>query len=470
MGSLDAYLVAAGFSMFGQQVWVIRLVQGALYLATMGVCAQVTREIFHSWTAGLITCALLVFPPVNVTLYTSVSLGGYNEALLIGCVLLWTSLRIANKPDRIFLPFLWGLAAGLGLWTLGITAIFSLVSGIYWLTSNWMKVKFRTFVYLAAALIGGLLGSFPWWFYAIQNGPGKLLSELFGSAVAVEGGAFLSRVGQHFVNLALLGLPAAIGIRPPWNVTWLAWPLVPFVVAVWVIVLIFSLKLLFTSNPLRSRAWMLAGVDITLIAAFLLTSFGADPSGRYFLPIYIVFAIFAAGFLWETAKTHPRFAWGIGALLIIYPLAGNIQCALKNPPALTTQFDAETQVDHRVDPELISFLNNNGITRGYTDYWAAYPLAFTSQEKLIFVPRLPYHSDLRYTPRDDRYAPYDDLVQNSPQVAYITTNHTLLDERIRNGFKVCGLTWSEKQIGDYLVFYRLSQRVSPEELKIGTGG
>ncbi len=32
MGSLDAWLVAAGFWFFGQQVWVIRFVQILLYL------------------------------------------------------------------------------------------------------------------------------------------------------------------------------------------------------------------------------------------------------------------------------------------------------------------------------------------------------------------------------------------------------------------------------------------------------
>ena len=32
MGSLDAYLVAGGFAIFGEHVWVIRLVQSVLYL------------------------------------------------------------------------------------------------------------------------------------------------------------------------------------------------------------------------------------------------------------------------------------------------------------------------------------------------------------------------------------------------------------------------------------------------------
>ena len=41
MGSLDAFLVAFGFLLFGQQVWVIRFVQSLLYsgliITTMGI-------------------------------------------------------------------------------------------------------------------------------------------------------------------------------------------------------------------------------------------------------------------------------------------------------------------------------------------------------------------------------------------------------------------------------------------------
>jgi len=63
----------------------------------------------------------------------------------------------------------------------------------------------------------------------------------------------------------------------------------------------------------------------------------------------------------------------------------------------------------------------------------AYPLAFRSDEKIIFVPELPYHQDLRYTSRDNRYPVYSGIVLNSEKAAFITTNHPQLDARIRNG-------------------------------------
>jgi len=80
------------------------------------------------------------------------------------------------------------------------------------------------------------------------------------------------------------------------------------------------------------------------------------------------------------------------------------------------------------------FLDAKGETRGYTNYWVAYPLAFKSQERIIFIPALPYHPDLRYTARDNRYAPYTAEVERSPRAAYIVTRNPPLTAALRQGF------------------------------------
>ncbi|MEP7357173.1 MAG: hypothetical protein ABI847_08035, partial [Anaerolineales bacterium] len=125
------------------------------------------------------------------------------------------------------------------------------------------------------------------------------------------------------------------------------------------------------------------------------------------------------------------------------------------------------QVDQRSLVELMNFLRANGGIRGYTNYWIAYPLAFESHEDLIFVPRLPYHADLRYTPRDDRYLPYDALVADSPRVAYITSRNPALNARLKTGFLKLGVSYREQLIGDFDVFYALSARVTPGQLGLG---
>ena len=155
----------------------------------------------------------------------------------------------------------------------------------------------------------------------------------------------------------------------------------------------------------------------------------------------------------------------LGAVLA-FNLVGTAQAAFTNPPGITTQFEAITQVDHRYDAALIRFLRAHGGTRGYANYWVTYPIAFLSGEEIILVPRLPYKADLRYTSRDDRYAPYDELVEASPTVVYVTTNHPTLDGLLREQFTVLGVEFHEAQIGDYHVFYDLSRKVTPDELTL----
>ncbi|HNS64307.1 MAG TPA: glycosyltransferase family 39 protein, partial [Anaerolineaceae bacterium] len=121
MGSLDAWLVAAGFALFGQNIWVIRLVQTILYIGTIITTFLVLKDWFGE-KAGLIGAALLAIPPVNMTLYTTASLGGYGEALLLGNIILWLGWRIRNYLVKQEIPsakklaalfILFGLVAGL---------------------------------------------------------------------------------------------------------------------------------------------------------------------------------------------------------------------------------------------------------------------------------------------------------------------------------------------------------------------
>jgi len=59
MGSLDAYLVAAGFTLFGEQIWVIRLIQTVLYLGTLTSTVAIGKRLLGSWDAGMIAAIFL---------------------------------------------------------------------------------------------------------------------------------------------------------------------------------------------------------------------------------------------------------------------------------------------------------------------------------------------------------------------------------------------------------------------------
>jgi 4-amino-4-deoxy-L-arabinose transferase-like glycosyltransferase len=491
MGSLDAFLVAGGFAIFGQQIWVIRLVQAVLYLGTLWTTYLLGKAIFGSPRSGMIAVLLLAVPVVNVALYTTVSLGGYGEALLLGNLILLCALRIANysfyfsadiqtthvnaapSTFSIMIPvFLWSVFAGLGLWALAITLVYTLpAAGLiivrYW--QNRTHIPWRLLIRLIfLGLVGFAIGAFPLWNYALHHGIAELLFETGGGAVNISQSPYFEQVIGRLLNFVLLGGTATLGLRPPWEVRWLALPLIPFILLFWAAVInLTARKLRRLGRPERQFSWMLIAMIGVLAAAFILTPFGNDPSGRYFLPLALPLALFAG----DAIRTYPFpkeiWRWAVVVFVMAFNGIGIIQCALRLPPGITTQFDLNTVVDHRYDQQLIDFLDTQGETRGFSNYWVAYPLAFLSQERLIFVPRLPYHLDLSYTPRDDRYAPYDQIVKSSSKVAYITINRGSLDSYLRSAFSRAGVQWDEKLIGDYRIYYHLSKSIQPEEIGLG---
>jgi uncharacterized protein YneF (UPF0154 family) len=271
----------------------------------------------------------------------------------------------------------------------------------------------------------------------------------------------------------LFGGTAIMGLRPTWEIRWIALPLAPFVLLFWAAVALYSMRKMRRElkdgprNASYSNSILLGGIILIVAIGFITTPFGADPSGRYFLPVGIVMAIMASQAVLNWKNKWGNFIFlGVG-LVLVFHLWGTLEVTRRVPPGFTTQIDAVTQVDHQFDQDLIEFLHSEGEYYGYTNYWVTYPLAFLSDESLIFISRLPYHQDLRYTTRDDRYPPYDRLLAQAQRTAYITTNNPLLDEQLRTGFEKLGVSWLEKKIGDYQVYYHLSKPVNPEDIGLG---
>ncbi len=474
MGSLDALLVALSFLIFGEQVNTIRFVQILLYIGVLLSTFWLSVIIFRSRMAALFSVILLAIPTVNVTLYTTVSLGGYGEALLIGNLLLCIGLLMVQKRSQqtsfasnLGFVLLWGVLAGLGLWANGLTLVYSLPMGFFlafWIIQEY-KAKRRT-IQILMLISGVLIGAAPWISYAFQNSIAQLFHELLGSAVAVESESWFNQVVMHTLNFVLFGIPVILGFRPPWEVRWLVLPLIPFVGLFWFLVIKNGVRRIRAVNG--NERWIQlipASVILFIIILFIFTHFGVDPSGRYFLPINIMLAIYAGIYIYQGISKKILKIAGL-IIIISFQFLGTIQCLLRNPPGLTTQFDTSTVINREYDAELIAFLKESNETRGFTNYWVSYPLAFLSGEELIFTPRLPYHQDLRYTPRDDRYEPYAKLVEQSEKTALITSRNIQLNLKIRKFLQENEITWNEKQIGDYLVFYGLSNRINSDDLNV----
>lgn len=469
LGSTDAVLAAAGFGLFGPRIIVIRGIQAILFAAgvatTVALAARAGLGVWGQAASGL----LMAIPPVFATVYTTVSIGGYGEVLVLGNLLFLLSLRLATDRPSHAWCLAWGVLAGFAFWTFSLSVVYS-VPSFALLVWHWRRGGFGAAAGRVLSITaGGILGALPMLSWATLHGAGPLLQEVTGGAIAgASPTGLLASTGNHLLNFVLFGPSVILGARPPWDVSPLALPLLPLAVAFWVLALFVALRPRSSTIPSSTIRILLGGLGLVLIGGFILTPFGADPSGRYFLPLTLALSL--AGGAW-IARIRDRSGVAWAALVLAVPVAfalwGNLQAARHQPPGLTTQFDAFTRRDDSSDQALIDFLRRAGETRGYTTYWVSYPLAFLTDEELIFVPRLPYHADLRYTSRDDRYPAYDEWVEASPKVAYVTSLHPALDESLQRGFREQGVTFDEADVGGYHIFYHLSRPVAPWEMGIG---
>lgn len=465
LGSADAWLVAIAFSIFGQSILSIRLVQASLFAGTLITTYQVARRFgLDVWTARL-AVLLMALPPTMLTLYTTATLGGYGETLLLGNLLILAASSLDSsawfRNRAVGLRWgLFGLLAGFAFWTFGLVLVYLLPLSL-WLLNRHRLAAWREY---AVAAAGFAIGSAPWWLAIGQLG-GSPIGELTGTAVAgtVAAPTPLGSLGTRLINFFLFGVSAWTGLRYPWSPEFVL-PAVGVVVAA---VYLGAFVLAIRRGP--RVLWAMIGV---LLLTYLLTPFGGDPSGRYFVPLYLPLSIFTAmliGRLRSRLASTVRRRTSAGllvALIVGYNVAGTV-LAVTQPHGITTQFDRVTWIERGRERELIDFLLAHGETRGYTNYWVAYPIAFLSGEQIVGAARLPYHLDLSYTRRDDRYPPYSQAVAESPRAFYITTNHPPLDALIRERLSQLDVTFQETTIGSYHVFYDLSRKVVPEELGLG---
>jgi 4-amino-4-deoxy-L-arabinose transferase-like glycosyltransferase len=456
LGATDAWLVAASFSIFGENIFAVRVVHIVLFAGVVFTTYLLARRYLHSEWGARAAMLWLALPPTMLTLYTTATLGGYTETLLFGNILLLMADGRWLLADRLRAGrwLLFGVIAGFAFYTFPLILIYLVPIGLLLL----YRLRLKAWREYVIALAGFALGSLPWWWALIQSG-GVLIAELTGSAVAgtVESFGALSGLLIRVLNFFLFGTSAWWGLRYPWSAE-VVLPVLGMAA--------FMFYLGALGYAVKRGPRVLWGMIVTLLATFMLTPFGGDPSGRYFLPLYAPLAIFTAMLLQGFRKQNAIVASLLLTLLIGYNIAGTWAAAAKNPPGITTQFDPVTWIDHAHDQELIDFLLEHGETRGYTTYWVQTPIAFLSNERIISAAALPYHPNLGYTPRDDRYPPFTQVVREAARAFYITHNNPLLEERIRDRVGKLSVTFQEHDIGNYHIFYALSRKVTPEELGV----
>jgi 4-amino-4-deoxy-L-arabinose transferase-like glycosyltransferase len=457
MGSLDAWLTASVMSLVDDPVLSIRLVQIFLYAGFLISLGWLARKWLHEPAYRWILVFLAAVPPVVVTLYTSASLGGYGEVLLLGNLILgWGyDVTLGGKERSLWRWAALGLAGGLGFWTLGMTGVYLLTVGIWGI----FRFRWKQIPAYGLVLLMFMVGSLPWWVNLLQTHGAPLGMLLSGAYSDTD------TIVDHILGIFLFGIPTIFGLRHPWSAEWLS-PVLAF----WGLVLTLAAAVYFLRRQPRKMEIIQSGgrsilwtMVIVLLAVLVLSPYGRDPTGRYFLPLIVPLIFFWGAFVigaWKQNKI-----WGMVGLALFLAFNGTatIQAAL-SPDRITTQFDPITRFDNSYDAELMSFLREHGAQLGYSNYWVSYRFAALSDEQIIYSPRMPDKEDMRYTSMYNRYPAYDQQVNNAPDAAYITTLHPALDAILRDNFRRLGVSWQEATIGPYQVFYSFSRKVTPQEI------
>lgn len=475
MGALHAYLIAPFFALLGQTVLVLRLVQMLLYAGVLITTGMLAWRISRDRVATLAAALLIAVPPVLFSTYTSAALGNYVETLLINNLLVLIAIDLFNgRRDGPTWWLLAGLLGGVGWWGMALILVALLPLAFVGMWVFWRHIPWGR---AGLLLLGFLVGALPW-LTAVATNLNGVLDDLAGARVialtassSITGVALLDRL----VSLLLFNLTALVGLRPPWSADWIVPPAGILVVVLYLGVLVFSLRRVkadATESAEGTGLKMLLGIWATLLALFLLSRFGIDPTGRYLLPLYpplaVITGVWLAHVRLQVASLHRNLPGSTVSILLAalvgYNLVGNVQAALADPPGLTTQFDPITHIPHDHDQQLISFLDGIGVERGYSNYWVAYRFAFLTHERILLSPQLPYKLNMSYTYRDDRYPLYTELVGQADRVVYITSNHPQLDAALSERLEQHAVTYQVREIGPYTVFYNLSRPITPREI------
>jgi 4-amino-4-deoxy-L-arabinose transferase-like glycosyltransferase len=464
MGSLDAWLIALGFRLFGESVLTIRLVQSGLYLLVVATGFALAWRMSGNRLLALVTGLLLAVPPVNFVLYTTATLGGYNELLLLGQMALLLGFGI-TQSHAYWRWLALGVVVGLGWWTHGLIAVYALPLAGVILVSAWReRIGWRKLLIgIGLGLVGFILGGLPWWVWNAANDNAALGNYLPSGAstfAADEATAQANAPVQRLLGLLLLGVPALLGFRFPWATDYFG---VPVGLVILLLLIVALYRWLRGTHPLRPGGrLLLLGMLLCFGGIYLGTRFQADPTGRYLLPLSLPVMILLASLivgLIQVAEpgrfTRIRQIIGIALLVGIvgFQAAGQWSAA-QQQPGITTSFDPLSHLPNVFDAELIAFLEMNDLRHGYASYWQTMRLAFLSGERLQFSAALPYKSLTIYNPGDNRYPAYAEATNNAERVAFITT--ALLpgvDAVLEATFAAQGLRYQVEQIGFYTLYY-----------------
>jgi hypothetical protein len=439
-GALEAYFVAAFFAILGFHPW---LVFGPALLASLTLIplAWILAENLGPAPAGLLAAIpLAMTPPVQARL-----LVGAGGGFALGSALLLTAILLVQRALRAPCP---------GFWTLALAAFVGGVAAWVWqpalvsvpllLIAMLASVRrFRSARGLACTTLA-LVGLLPMLSYNLSSDWPTLVAltrafdqqsppadgllaqaqQLVNTLLTALGGADENFEGANSVQAAVLAAALVLG------------PLV---------IVGFGIRSARRSPAAHARQRAIcAAVLVLALAPALIAAHGG---ARYLVAVFVAACALCGallGLLWQRA---PRAGVPLVALFVLGCVAPNLAGythigALMAPDQLSRLDQTYAAVDA---------LEQRGLTTGYTDYWAAYSIAFVSGEQIVAAPSIAF----LYSGRLDRFPTYTASVDavSTPRNLFLLVDQRCSAQGYLDALRASGTTYRVEPVARWVLIW-----------------
>lgn len=422
MGSLEAFVAALYFKLFGQSNLSLKLVPFTFSLFLIPAVYLLARQVTDRLGARIATL-LVALPPSTLVIWSSKARGGFMELVFLGTLTLLLTSRIfsrrsAVKANQRNLSFWYytglGALAGLGWWTNNQMIFYllasSIVAAMFLLQSDGIR---RGVKILLVSLSGFALGSAPFWYFNLVSAPRLQTFYRLGETSDFD------TTLKHLAGFFQQALPILLGARRLWDTQGEVFPgatvLVYLVLAISLLLfpLVRSRSQAFAANSSVDRegsaaSWpklQLLVFSLVVPVVFSHSALGwLSQEPRYLLPIYSVVFIFTGAvcsWLLGLQSFIPRV---FGGFLLVAQLAVNLSSNYLNTLAVPDQpFVHKGERVMENQQPLYQWLLVHGYNHVFTNYWIGYRMAFETDEQITFsvfrgdaVVRIPEYQDIGY--------------------------------------------------------------------------
>jgi hypothetical protein len=429
-GALESYLLAATFALLGFHPWLL-FVPPMLASIALIPLTWILAEYLGPPPAGVIAALpVAITPPILGRLLVNAG-GGFA----LGCALQLTTLLLVMRGLRASsLRFgtlaLVGLAGGAAAWVWQPALLtLPLVLAILFASVD----QFRSTRGLACVtpVLFGLLPMLVYNVAADWPTATALLRKFDEQSVPVAGlAAQLQQFGSVTFS-ALGGGDESYGGSNPVQAAVLAAALVvgPFVI----------LYTGWRQQRATSLTVLLVATGIGVVVA--------HGGARYLVGLFVAAAALC-GATFGTLITHaPRTGYALAMVWLLLCAAPNLapyaSAGVGLPPDQLSELDQTSAA--------VEALRQRGLTTGYADYWAAYPIAYVSGERVLVAPSLPP----MYSGKLDRYPAYTAQVdaEDVPERVFLLVDARCAAQPYLDSLASSGATYRADPVARWLLIW-----------------